>query len=693
METAPPAQRIQELTSELNYHNELYYGQSRTEISDYEFDQKLKELEALEAEHPDLKLPDSPTHRVGGVVTKDFPTVNHKYPMLSLSNTYSKDELVAFDERVEKGLGTDEYEYICELKFDGLAISLQYEGGLLTKAVTRGDGTKGDDITPNAKTIKTIPLRITKTEAPANFEVRGEIFFPLPEFQRVNEEIEKANDARHKEGKKPHTILANPRNAASGTMKMQDSSVVASRNLNCFLYSFLADEDQITTHEQALQLLQTLQFNVSPTYRKCKGIDAVMAYIEEWENKRFELPLETDGIVIKVNSYQQQEELGYTAKSPKWAIAYKYKAESAVTKLETVTYQVGRTGAITPVANLAPVQLAGTTVKRASLHNANEIERLGLHEGDFVHVEKGGEIIPKVTSVDHTRRAKGSRPISYIAHCPECNTELVRYEGEAVHYCPNDLSCPPQVLGRIEHFISRNSMDIDTLGPRTISGLYDAELIKDPADLYRLTFDDLNGLKFSVEDPITGEVRTRSVKEKTATNILASLEKSKKIPFARVLFALGIRYVGKTVAEKLADHFGSMAKLRAATEEELLSVREIGDRIAMSVLEYFSNDLNNDMVDRLSAGGVQMESANEPVSAKSDKLAGLTFVVSGVFQTFEREELKAVIKSHGGVVSGSISGKTSFLVAGDNMGPAKKDKANRLNVKIISEAEFADMIR
>ncbi len=693
MKETTPKERIKLLTDELNYHSHLYYQENRTEISDYEFDMKLEELEKLEKEYPQWKLPDSPTHRVGGTITKEFPTVFHKYPMLSLGNTYSKEELVAFDERVEKGLGTKDYEYICELKFDGLAISLQYENGVLSRAVTRGDGTKGDDITPNAKTIKSIPLRVKGKNIPDSFEVRGEVFFPIEEFNRVNDEIRQENEIRIKDGKKPLTILANPRNSASGTMKMQDSSIVAARKLDCYLYSLMTENIGTETHEQSLNVLEELQFNVSATYRKCKSMEEVFRYIDEWENNRFNLPLETDGIVIKVNSIQQQEELGFTAKSPKWAIAFKYKAESAVTRLSSITYQVGRTGAITPVANLEPVLLAGTTVKRASLHNANEIERLDLHDHDYVHVEKGGEIIPKVTKVELSKRDEQSKKVQYITQCPECGTDLIRYEGEAVHYCPNETSCPPQVLGRIEHFISRNAMDIDTLGPRTIRGLHDAGLINDMSDLYKLQFDDVNNLKFTIEDPDTGDVKARSIKEKSAQNIIDSIENSKNIPFQSVLFALGIRYVGKTVAEKLTEHFQSIDNLRKASIEELLEVREIGERIAESVVSFFKRGSNNEMVDRLIEAGLQLEIKESNTEERTDVLSGNTFVVSGVFQSFGRDELKKIIKQNGGNVSSSLSGNTNYLIAGEKMGPAKKEKALKLGIEIISESDFLSMIK
>ena len=672
---------IDKLTDELNYHNHIYYQEDRIEISDYEFDQKLKELEALEEQFPEWKRPDSPTQRVGGTVTKNFESVQHRYRMLSLGNTYSKEELVEFDQRVAKGLGTDDYEYLCELKFDGLAMSFTYENGVLTRAVTRGDGVKGDDITHNAKTIRSLPLRVMSKDVPAVFEVRGEVFMPLQVFEQLNREREAQGES----------LLANPRNTASGTMKMQDSSIVASRKLDCFLYSLHTDEETAASHEASLQLLQDWGFNVSPTYRKCKTLEEVFAYIDEWEEKRKSLILDTDGIVLKVNRLDHQDELGYTAKIPKWAIAFKYKAEGAETKLKGVTYQVGRTGAITPVAELEPVLLAGTTVKRASLHNANEIKRLDLHDGDTVMVEKGGEIIPKVTGVVLAKRLPNAQPIQYITHCPECGTPLIRKESEAVHYCPNDESCPPQVLGRIEHFISRNAMGIETLGPRTIKGFYDQGLIKDVADLYALSFDQINGLTFEDEDKKTGELKKRSIKEKTATNILESINKSKEVPFATVMFGLGIRYVGKTVAEKLTSHFGSIDQLMSATQEEISAVHEIGERIAESVVDYFGSSRHQDLVQRLKEAGLQLE-AQAIEGPISDLLDGQTLVVSGAFERLSRDEMKALIKQHGGKVGSSISSKTDFLVAGSNMGPAKLAKAESLGIKMIDEGEFLKMI-
>ena len=673
--------QIDQLTDELNYHTYIYYQESRSEISDYDFDQKLKDLEKLESEHPELIREDSPTHRVGGTITKSFNTVQHKYPMLSLGNTYSKEDLVEFDKRVEKGLGTTEYEYFCELKFDGVAISLTYENGLLKQAVTRGDGVKGDDVTTNAKTIRTIPLKLTG-EFPSSFEVRGEVFMPKLVFKELNEERQKTGEA----------LLANPRNTASGTLKMQDSSVVAGRKLDCFLYSLLGEGLDPQTHEDSIHLLEKLHFNVSPTYQKCQTIDEVFDYINKWEQKRHELAVETDGIVIKVNNSDQQKELGFTAKSPRWAISYKYKAEAAETKLNDITYQVGRTGAITPVAELEPVLLAGTTVKRASLHNANEIERLDIRVGDMVYVEKGGEIIPKITGVNKAKRPKDSTPTNYIASCPECGTELIRKEGEAVHYCPNQDACPPQVQGRVEHFISRNAMDIANLGPNTIKGLFDKGLIRGIADLYELTFDELNGLKFEIADLVTGDVKTRSIKDKSAQNIVESLEKSKESPFESVLFGLGIRYVGKTVAEKLAEHFKSIDKLMTASFEEILAVHEIGERIAESVVDFFQSADNKELVERLKAKGLQMEIVQVASGQQLEQIfEGKTLVVSGVFTAFDRDELKNLIKSMGGKVASSITGNTDYLVAGDKMGPAKLEKAEKLGTNILSESDFKKM--
>lgn len=683
MDKQEAKKEIERLAQEIDRHNDLYYQQSRSEISDFEFDQLLNRLIALEQEYPEFKTPDSPTQRVGGTITKSFDTVEHRYPMLSLSNTYSEEDLREFDKRVQKLLEGETYEYLCELKFDGVAISLTYENGILTRAVTRGDGTKGDDITNNAKTIRTIPLKIVKGNFPAFFEARGEVFMPRSVFTELNQQ-------RLENGEEQ---LANPRNTASGTLKMQDSSIVASRKLDCYLYSLMGDDLGYPTHEASIQQLEQWGFNVSPTYERCESIEEVLSFIKQWETKRLDLPLDTDGIVIKVNRLDQQDELGFTAKSPRWAIAYKYKAESAVTRLNNVTYQVGRTGAITPVAELAPVLLAGTTVKRASLHNANEIARLGLHEDDYVFVEKGGEIIPKVTGVDHSKRKSASKAIEYISTCPACNTPLVRVEGEAVHYCPNDTTCPPQVQGRIEHFISRNAMNIESLGPETIKGLLAQGLIKDVSGLYELTFEQLNGLKLEIENAATGETKSRSLKEKSAQNIIQSIQQSKNMPFPSVLFGLGIRYVGKTVAEKLAKHFKTIDNIQNASIESLIEAPEIGERIAESVVEYFRSDTNLTIVNALRSNGLKMEFEEDTSERASEVLEGKSFVVSGVFENYGRDELKNLVKANGGKIISGVSGKLDFLLAGANMGPAKLEKAQNLGVKIISIEEFEAMIQ
>lgn len=674
---------IESLTKELNYHNLLYYQEHRTEISDFDFDQLLKKLQQLEADFPELLDENSPSLRVGGTVTKEFESVEHKYPMLSLGNTYSEQELRDFDQRVAKGLEGSSYEYFCELKFDGVAISLTYENGLLQRAVTRGDGTKGDNVTANAKTIQSIPIKLSREAGfPALFEVRGEVFLPRKMFDKINAEREDIGEP----------LLANPRNAASGTLKQQDSAAVARRRLDCYLYSLLGADTGIKTHADAIQLLEKWGFNVSPTYRKCSSIDDVLKYISDWETKRLDLPLDTDGVVIKVNSVDQQRMLGFTAKSPRWAISFKYKTQSACTRLNRITYQVGRTGAVTPVAELQPVLLAGTTVKRASLHNANEIARLDLRVGDMVFVEKGGEIIPKVTGVDLAQRKPDSQSVEYLTACPECHTPLIRKEGEAVHYCPNAGSCPPQIQGRIEHFIQRNAMDIESLGPETISGLLKHGLIADPSDIYFLTYEQLNGLEFSSYSEKKGETTSRSLREKSAQNIIDAIARSKERPFENVLFGMGIRYVGRTVAEKLAQHFGSIEGIQNATLEQLLEAPEIGERIAQSVTDFFTREENKTFVAKLALAGIKLKSEGNTIVVASDKLAGKTFVISGVFKAFERDDLKVVIKQHGGKVVSSVSAKLDYLVAGDNMGPAKLEKATELGVKIISEEEFLTMI-
>ncbi|MEQ8413948.1 MAG: NAD-dependent DNA ligase LigA [Imperialibacter sp.] len=676
-------EEIARLSQELNYHNRLYYQEHRTEISDFDFDTLLKKLQELEAAFPEFVDENSPTLRVGGTVTKDFETVEHRYPMLSLGNTYSEQELRDFDQRVAKALEGAPYEYFCELKFDGVALSLTYENGRLSRAVTRGDGTRGDDVTNNARTIHSIPLRLTKDgNYPSEFEVRGEVFLPRKMFDKINAEKEDIGEP----------LLANPRNTASGTLKQQDSAAVAKRRLDCYVYSLLGVESLIKTHEEAVHLLEKWGFNVSLTYGKCATIDDVLKYIASWETKRLDLPLDTDGVVIKVNAITQQRMLGFTAKSPRWAIAYKYKTQSAVTELLDITYQVGRTGAVTPVAELKPVLLAGTTVKRASLHNANEIARLDLRVGDMVFVEKGGEIIPKVTGVDLAQRKPDSQEVIYLDKCPECGTPLVRTEGEAAHYCPNTDGCPPQIQGRIEHFIQRNAMNIESMGPETIAGLLSHGLIRDPADIYFLTFEQLNGLEFSSYSEKKGDIVTRSLREKSARNIIDAIEKSKEQPFENVLFGMGIRYVGRTVAEKLATHFGGIEEVSKASYEQLLEAPEIGERIAQSVIDFFGSDKNAEFVNKLSAAGLKLKTEGGAFVASSDKLAGQTFVISGVFKGFERDDLKNVIKQNGGKVVSSVSAKLNFLVAGDNMGPAKLEKANELGVKIISEDDFLKMI-
>lgn len=672
--------RIDHLTDQLNHYNYLYYQESKSEITDQEFDFLLKELESLEKEHPEFKREDSPTQRVGGTITKSFDSVPHQYPMLSLGNTYSREELSDFDKRVAKGLDGEAYEYCCELKFDGVAISILYENGILKRAVTRGDGLKGDDVTQNIKTIRTIPLKVA-AEQIGNFEVRGEVFMPNKVFEALNEERAKSGES----------LLANPRNTASGTLKMQDSTVVARRKLDCYLYTLLGEDLGINSHEQAIHKLENLRFNVSPTYQKCKSIDEVFEYIDHWEQKRHELPLETDGIVIKVNSTAQQRELGFTAKVPRWAIAFKYKAVGVQTTLNNITYQVGRTGAITPVAELEPVLLAGTTIKRASLHNANEIERLDIRIGDTVSVEKGGEIIPKITSVNTSLRKPDSKKVNYITNCPECGTALVRKEGEANHYCPNESGCPPQVRGRVEHFISRNALDINHLGPNTIKGLFDQGLINNLADLFSLKYEQIENLKFEITDELTGETKTRSLKEKSAKNLIDSIEKSKEASFERVLFGLGIRYVGKTVAEKIAQHFGDIDSIINATFEDIVNVHEIGDRIAGSIREYLANPENIALIERLRAAGLSLKS-DSTATFLENKLNGKTFVVSGVFTEYGRDEIKSMIKQYGGKVGSSISGNTSYVLAGENMGPSKLEKAKKLNIEIISESDFKAMI-
>lgn len=655
------------LRKELTEHNYNYYVLDKPLISDYEFDQKLKELQKLEDAHPEYFDATSPTQRVGGEITKNFPTVPHKYRMYSLENSYSKEDLEDWEKRIERLIGS-KVEFTCELKYDGASISLTYENGLLAKAITRGDGFQGDDITANVRTIKSVPLRL-KGNYPDHFEIRGEIVLPFEAFAKMNAE-------RVELGEEP---FRNPRNTASGSLKLQDSAEVAKRHLDCLLYSIVGENLPFNTQFEALQKARKWGFKVPQAAELAKNLQEVLAFVNYWDVHRHELPYETDGVVIKVNDFQQQEELGYTAKSPRWAMAYKFKAEQVSTHLNQITYQVGRTGAITPVANLEPVELAGTIVKRASLHNADQIEKLDVREGDTVFVEKGGEIIPKIIGVDFTHRDPNSEPTQYLTDCPECGTALVRAVGEAQHYCPNAAGCPPQIMGRIQHFISRKAMDIEGLGGETVALLVKNGLINNYADLYLLKAEQIIPLE--------------RMAQKSAENITNGIEASKKVPFERVLFALGIRYVGETVAKKLAKHYKSIDALRKASEFELVTVDEIGERIAQSVVAFFSSEENIAIIERLKSYGVQMEIEASQLANQTDVLEGKTFVVSGVFAKVSRDELKKLIEDNGGKVSGSISSKTSYVVAGDNMGPSKRTKAESVGVPIISEDEFLNMLK
>ena len=660
-------QQINSLREELNQHNHNYYVLDNATISDYDFDIKLKELEKLEADHPEFFDPNSPTQRVGGEITKNFTTIVHKNRMYSLDNSYSKEDLLDWEKRLQKNLGREDLEYTCELKYDGASINLTYENGQFVKAVTRGDGFQGDEVTTNIRTIKSIPL-VLKTDFVRDFEMRGEIILPLDGFRKMNEERVVNGEEEYR----------NPRNTASGSLKLQDSGEVAKRPLDCLLYQVVTNERKYKTHFESLDAARKAGFKVPNTITLANSIDKVFDFVNHWDQKRHDLPYETDGVVIKVNNLQQQEELGYTSKSPRWAIAYKFKAAQVSTILNEITYQVGRTGAITPVANLEPVQLAGTTVKRASLHNADQIEKLDIRINDTVFVEKGGEIIPKIIAVDFAKRPDYSQQTIYATHCPECDTALIRTEGDAKHYCPNTYGCAPQITGRIQHFISRKAMGIDGLGGETVDLLRKEGLIENYADLYDLR----------VEQVIPLE----RMAEKSAQNMIEGIEKSKEIQFEKVLFALGIRFVGETVAKKLAKHFKSIDNLMTADFETLISVDEIGDRIAESILE-FSNDLGNiQLVNRLKSYGVQLQVSEEDLASQTDKLQSKVFVVSGVFHQMSRNELKKAIEDNGGKISSSISKKTDFIVAGDNMGPSKKTKAEDLGVAIISEQEFIEMI-
>lgn len=662
------ADRIKALREELERHNYDYYVLSSPTISDFEFDQKMRELQDLEAAHPEYFDPHSPTQRVGSDLTKNFDQVVHKYPMLSLGNTYSKEEVRDFYERVGRSLN-EPFEIVAELKYDGTSISVTYKEGRLAQAVTRGDGVRGDDVTANVKTIRSVPLKLRPGSYPDEFELRGEILLPWSEFDRLNKEREEQEEP----------LFANPRNAASGTLKLQDPKIVASRKLDAYFYYLLGESLPEEGHYENLQEVRSWGFKVSDAMRKCHDLQEIYDFIDYWDVERKNLPVATDGIVLKVNSLRQQRNLGYTAKNPRWAIAYKFQAERAVTTLREVSYQVGRTGAITPVANLDPVLLAGTVVKRASLHNADIIANLDLHIGDQVFVEKGGEIIPKIVGVDVDYRAANpvGEKVRFISHCPECGTALVRPEGEAAHYCPNETGCPPQIKGRIEHFVTRKAMNIN-IGPETIEDLYEKGLVRDIADLYTLRMEDLLSLERWAE--------------KSARNLLKSLDESKSVPFERVLYGLGIRYVGETVAKRLASVFHSIGQLREASFETLVGVDEIGERIAQSVLDYFKDERNVRIVERLESYGLKMAIDESVLANKSDKLKGLTIVISGTFARHSRDEYKAMIEQHGGKNTGSISKKTNYLLAGENMGPAKLEKATALGIKILSEDEFLNLL-
>jgi DNA ligase (NAD+) len=659
--------KIKALREALEQHNYNYYVLSAPTISDREFDEMMKELQVLEEAHPEYADPHSPTQRVGSDLSKEFEQVVHKYPMLSLGNTYSEDEVKDFYERIARDLN-EPFEIVAELKYDGTSISLTYEDGRLVRAVTRGDGTRGDDVTANVKTIRSVPLKLMGDRYPATFEIRGEILLPWAEFDRLNKEREEQEEP----------LFANPRNAASGTLKQQNPAVVAARKLDAYFYYLLGEELPAETHFDNLEAARSWGFKIPNVIRVCNSLEDIYDYIAYWDVERKNLPVATDGIVLKVNSLRQQRNLGFTAKSPRWAIAYKFQAERAVTRLNSVSFQVGRTGAVTPVANLEPVLLAGTTVKRASLHNADIIEGLDLHLGDKVFVEKGGEIIPKIVGVDvEARGLLVGDKVRFIRSCPECGTPLMRPEGEAAHYCPNEAGCPPQIKGKIEHFVTRRAMNIN-MGPETVEDLYEAGYIKDTADLYTLEIADL--------------LRLERWADKSARNLMASLEESKQVPFERVLYGLGIRFVGETVAKRLVSAFHSMEQLEQASFEDLTAVDEIGERIARSIIAYFADERNRTLVNRLMEYGLQMSVPEEKLANRSEKLKGLSIVISGTFAKHSRDEYKAMIEQHGGKNSGSVSGKTDYILAGDNMGPAKLEKAAKLGVKIINEDEFLNMI-
>ncbi|MFH4968791.1 NAD-dependent DNA ligase LigA [Gaetbulibacter sp. M240] len=659
--------QIESLRKELREHNHNYYVLDKPTISDYEFDIKLKMLQELEAKHPEFFDPNSPSQRVGGAVTKNFETVVHNYRMYSLDNSYSKEDLKDWETRLRKIIES-EIQYTCELKYDGASISLSYEEGKLVKAVTRGDGIQGDDVTANVKTIKSVPLQL-KDDYPDKFDIRGEIILPFEGFHKMNEE-------RIEIGEEPYR---NPRNTASGSLKLQDSAEVAKRPLECLLYNIVGPHLDLKTQFESLEKARRWGFKVPEAARLADSMDTVFEFINYWDEARRDLPYETDGVVVKVNSLAQQEELGYTAKSPRWAMAYKFKSEQVSTVLKSISYQVGRTGAITPVANLEPVELAGTTVKRASLHNADQIEKLDIRVSDTVYVEKGGEIIPKILGVDLTKRPENSKPTNFITHCPECYTELVRQEGEAQHYCPNYTGCRPQIIGRIQHYISRKAMDIEGLGGETVALLVNEGLINNYSDLYQITKDQIIPLE--------------RMADKSAENMIKGIEASKQVPFERVLYALGIRYVGETVAKKLAKHYKNIEALMQATEDELINVDEIGSKIASSVLAFFQEEENLEIINSLKEIGVQLSLSAEDLAAQTDKLKGDIIVISGVFETVSRTELKKLIEDNGGKVSSSISSKTSYIVAGANMGPSKKEKAEKLGINMLTEQEFLNKLQ
>jgi DNA ligase (NAD+) len=660
-------QTIQNLREELNIHNHNYYVLDAPTISDYEFDSKLKQLQDLENKYPEYFDENSPSQRVGGTITKNFQTVVHDHRMYSLDNSYSKEDLIDWENRIQKVLGNVPIEYTCELKYDGASISITYENGKLKRAVTRGDGFQGDDVTNNIKTIKSIPLKLKGDNFPEKFDIRGEIILPFVGFEKMNQELIEIGE----------TPYSNPRNTASGSLKLQDSSEVAKRPLDCLLYFLIGNNLPFNSQFDGLEMARRWGFKVPKEAKLALSLQEVFQYIDYWDVHRHDLPYETDGVVVKVNRFQYQEELGFTAKSPRWAIAYKFKSEQVFTKLNSISYQVGRTGAITPVANLEPVQLAGTIVKRASLHNADQIEKLDIRVLDTVFVEKGGEIIPKIIAVDLSKRPENTEPTKYITHCPECNTELVRTEGEANHYCPNFYGCPPQIIGRIQHFISRKAMDIEGLGGETVALLFNNGLVQNYADLYELTIEQILPLE--------------RMAQKSAENLVKGVEKSKKIPFENVLFALGIRFVGETVAKKLAKHYKNIDALSKASLMDLILVDEIGDKIAKSVIDFFENQENRIIIERLKKHGVQFEIVETVNPKATNKLQGKTFVVSGVFTKFSRDDLKKAIEDNGGKVGSSISSKTDYVVAGDNMGPAKLEKANQLKIPIISEDDFEKM--